>query len=210
MCQNGEEIGSMNIPTERSEVRLASLSEADAEMLFQLVELNRSHLRQWLPWLDASTCVEHTREFIKGTVKRSEESAGFVCGIYFQGVIVGVVGHNSIDKANRISYPGYWLSRTHTGRGIMSCAVAALIHHAFTELDLNRIEIRVAVGNHKSQAIADRLGFVREGVVREAEWLYDRFVDHTVNGLLRSAWMTRPIAVCSPVFSPETVHRDAH
>ena len=182
----------MNIPTDRSELSLTFVSEADAETLFRLVDLNRSYLRQWLPWLDSSTCVEHTREFIKGVVKRSEETAGFVCAIRFQGSIVGVVGHNAIDKSNRISYPGYWLSEAHTGRGIMSCAVRSLINHAFTELDLNRIDIRVAVGNHKSQAIPDRLGFVREGVVREAEWLYDRFVDHTVNGLLRSDWMARP------------------
>jgi len=181
----------MNIPTDRLEVRLASLSEADAEALSQLIELNRARLRLWLPWLDASTCVEHTREFIKGTVKRAEASAGFVCGIWFRGSIVGVVGHNSVDKANRISYPGYWLSQTHTGQGIMSCAVSALIRHAFAELDLNRIDIRVAVGNHKSQAIPDRLGFVREGVIHQAEWLYDRFVDHTVYGLLRSAWIAR-------------------
>lgn len=182
----------MNIPTDRPEVNLAFLTEADADFLFRLVDLNRSHLRQWLPWLDASTCVEHTKEFIQGTVKRAAASAGFVCAVRFQGSIVGVVGHNSIDKGNRISYPGYWLCESHTGQGIMSCAVRALINHAFTELDLNRIDIRVAVGNHKSQAIPDRLGFVREGVVREAEWLYDRFVDHTINGLLRADWANGP------------------
>ncbi|MEI6083645.1 MAG: GNAT family protein [Verrucomicrobiota bacterium] len=178
----------MVITTDNLEVSLRLLAENDAEALCRLVDQNRAHLRQWLPWLDGSTSVEHTREFIKGTIKRHEESAGFVCAICFQSSIVGVVGHNSIDKANRISYPGYWLSQSHTGRGIMTTAVRALIEHAFAELDLNRIDIRVAVGNQKSQGVADRLGFAREGVIRQAEWLYDRFVDHTVNGLLRSSF----------------------
>ena len=182
----------MIIATDNPEVSLRLLAEADAEVLFKLVDQNRSYLHQWLPWLDASTRVEHTREFIKGTVKRFEESAGFVCAINYQGSIVGVVGHNSIDKDNRISYPGYWLSETHTGKGIMTCAVRSLIEHAFSELDLNRIDIRVAVGNNKSQAIPDRLGFRKEGVIRQAEHLYERFVDHTINGLLRSDWVTKP------------------
>ena len=180
------------IATDNPEVRLRLLAEADAEVLFKLVDQNRAYLRQWLPWLDASTRVEHTREFISGTVKRFEESAGFVCAIDFQSSIVGVVGHNSIDKDNRISYPGYWLSESHMGRGIMRCAVRSLIGHAFTELDLNRIDIRVAVGNKKSQAIPDRLGFRKEGVIRQAERLYERYVDHTVNGLLRSDWVSLP------------------
>jgi ribosomal-protein-serine acetyltransferase len=181
----------MTICTDNPDITLTLLSEADAEPLCCLVDQNRTYLRQWLPWLDAPTCVEHTEEFIRGTEKHFREGTGFVCAIRLQDSVVGVVGHNSIDKSNRISYPGYWLSEAHTGRGIMTCAVRSLINHAFTELDLNRIDIRVAVGNRRSQAVADRLGFVREGVIREAEWLYDHFVDHAVNGLLRSAWSAK-------------------
>lgn len=178
----------MVIPTGNPDIRLRLLAETDADSLFRLMNQNRAYLRQWLPWLDGSTRVEHTQEFIHGVVQRHAESAGFVCAIILRGAMVGVVGHNSIDKSNRVSYPGYWLSESHTGRGIMTAAVRALIHHAFTELNLNRIDIRVAVSNHKSQAIPDRIGFAREGVIREAEWLYDHFVDHTVNGLVRANW----------------------
>ena len=52
-------------------------------------------------------------------------------------------------------------------------------------MKLNKIEIRVATENVKSRALPERFGFKEEGVIRDAEWLYDRYVDHVVYGLLR-------------------------
>jgi ribosomal-protein-serine acetyltransferase len=70
----------------------------------------------------------------------------------------------------------------------MTKGCQALISYAFNDLELNRIEIRCATGNRKSCAIPERLGFVKEGVVRQAEWLYDHFVDHIIYGMLASEW----------------------
>jgi ribosomal-protein-serine acetyltransferase len=53
---------------------------------------------------------------------------------------------------------------------------------------LHRLEVRCAVANARSRAIPERLGFRLEGTIREAEWLYDRFVDHAVYGLLEAEW----------------------
>jgi ribosomal-protein-serine acetyltransferase len=70
----------------------------------------------------------------------------------------------------------------------MTASVRRLINYGFGDLNLNRIEIRVAVGNQPSQAICDRLGLKEEGILRQAEWLYDHFVDLRVNSVLRSEW----------------------
>ena len=171
---------------ETTELRLLEL--CDTETLFSLININRQHLRQWLPWLDANTEVKDSFDFIKSTQKQFADKKAAVLGIWFKGELVGVVGHNSIDWAHRISYPGYWLSERFVGQGIMTAACKALAGHAFRELELNRIDIRCAVGNHKSCAIPKRLGFTHEGTIRQAEWLYDTFVDHNVFGMLASDW----------------------
>lgn len=68
----------------------------------------------------------------------------------------------------------------------MTNACQAVIDYCFNELNLKRIEIRVATENHKSLAIPERLGFEKEGCLRSVEWLYDHFVDHVVFGLINN------------------------
>jgi ribosomal-protein-serine acetyltransferase len=83
---------------------------------------------------------------------------------------------------------GYWLAKSQMGRGYMTAAVKALIDEGFQQLALNRIQARVATGNYQSQAVCDRLGLKKEGVLRQAEWLYDHYVDLTMNSVLRTEW----------------------
>jgi ribosomal-protein-serine acetyltransferase len=83
---------------------------------------------------------------------------------------------------------GYWLAKSQTGRGIMTAAVKALIAEGFENLGLNRIQARVATGNHPRQAVCERAGLKREGVLRQAEWLYDHYIDLTMNAVLKSEW----------------------
>ncbi|SMP51281.1 GNAT family N-acetyltransferase [Anoxynatronum buryatiense] len=170
----------------RLELRLLELSQADA--LFRLTEENRGYLRQWLPWLDAIQRVEDTGRFIESTQEQHMSNSGFQAGIWSEERLVGIIGHHGINWPNRSTSLGYWLGEAHSGSGIMTAACRAVVAHAFEEWHLNRVEIRCATGNHKSRAIPQRLGFVAEGVLREAEWLYDHYVDHVVYAMLASEW----------------------
>ncbi len=167
---------------------LKLLEPCHAEMLFALVDANREYLRQWLPWLDENVAVSDSLDFIRATQKQLANNDGFVAGIWHRGELVGVVGHNRIGWEDRISYPGYWLGAQWQGRGIMTKACRALIDHAFAELKLNRVEIRCAVGNSRSRAIPVRLGLHEESVIRQAEWLYDKYVDHLVYSISVREW----------------------
>jgi ribosomal-protein-serine acetyltransferase len=173
------------------DIVLDLLDEAQAEELFALVDANRAYLREWLPWLDQNTAVDHTRAFIRATRKQHEERNGLTCGIRLRGTLVGVIGLHAIDWPNRKTSIGYWLAQSHQGRGIVTRACRALLSYVFDELGLNCVEIGCAPGNAKSRAIPERLGFTREGVLRQREWLYDHFVDHVVYGLLAEEWRQR-------------------
>ena len=156
--------------------------------LFRVTDENRDHLRRWLPWLDGTKTVADSEAFVASMLRSFAETGAFACGIWHDGRLCGVVGYNRVDWSNKIAYPGYWLAESFQGKGIMTSCCRALLIHAFEEYALNRVVITVATENQKSQRIPDRLGFSREGVNREAEWLYDHYVDHTVNGLLKTEW----------------------
>jgi len=70
----------------------------------------------------------------------------------------------------------------------MTEAVRALVEYAFDAWKLNRVEIRAAVGNAKSRAIPERLGFMEEGLLREAERIGVRYEDLVVYAMLAKDW----------------------
>lgn len=94
-----------------------------------------------------------------------------------------------MNWANKSTSIGYWLGERYQGKGIMTKSCKSFIEYAFKELNLNKIEIRCAEQNFRSRAIPERLGFVKEGIIREAEWLNDHFVSHVVYGILAREWL---------------------
>jgi ribosomal-protein-serine acetyltransferase len=174
-----------------ADVSLVLLEEQHAPALFALVDANRAHLRRWLPWLDANTRPEHTAAFIRTSLHQFALRTSLACGIRFQGELVGVCDLHRIDHVNRRTSIGYWLAEPFSGRGIATRACRGLLDYGFGELALNRIAIDCAAGNTRSCAIPERLGFVREGLLRQREWLYDRHLDMVVYSMLASEWRTQ-------------------
>lgn len=170
------------------EIYLKLVDQNDAVRLFQLTDRSRIYLREWLPWLDDTNSVYDTRNFIKHSRDGFSRHKNMNTAVVYKDKVVGIAGFNEFDWTNRSGSIGYWLDKHYTGHGIIVRSVKALIHFAFAELKMNRVEIRAATGNVKSRAVAERLGFQYEGCIREAEWLYDHFVDHAVYGMLAKEW----------------------
>lgn len=170
------------------ELILRVLRPSEAGALFSLVQKNRAHLREWLPWVDATRGPVDTRKFLEISYAGFMKGAGFNFGIRYHGGLVGIIGFHGFDMANRVTSLGYWLSKDACGKGIMRQSVAACIRYAFVERGMNRLYIRCASGNFRSKRIPESLGFIHEGTQREAEWLYDHYVDLDVYSLLASEW----------------------
>lgn len=170
------------------EIEIRMLEESDTNEVFALVDRNREHLRRWLIWVDRSDSPEVTRQFIKDSRRRYENKEAMSAGIWYNGQLAGAIGIVQYDWYNRKMEIGYWVSTDRQGKGIITRSVAAMIEDAFQNLGLNRVEIQCATENLRSRAVPERLGFKRDGVMRESSLLNNEFVDKVIYSMLASEW----------------------
>jgi ribosomal-protein-serine acetyltransferase len=172
----------------RDGIHLQIMEERHAEAIFSVVDANREHLRPWLPWVDKTHSSEYTRQFIREALEQFARNEGFSAAIWAHGEIAGAIGFHNVNWLNRNVEMGYWLASGFQGHGIVTDACRALIDYAFTEWELNRVEIRCATGNSRSAAVPKRLGFTLEGTLRQAQWVSDKFYNLFVFGMLVGEW----------------------
>ena len=159
-----------------------------AEPTFEMIDKNRKFLRQWLPFVDNMNKVEQIHTYSKYALERNAagQEAGFV--IFENDKAVGRIGINRIVKENKIGEIGYWIIKSAEGKGIITECSKAMLKYGFTDLGLNRIEIKCAVENIKSARVPEKLNFTKEGILRQAEWLNGKYVDLYLYSLLKSEW----------------------
>lgn len=172
--------------SENTYLKLLDLN--DAEELFALTDRSRDTLREWLLFVDNVKTVKDTERFIHGAMQQYADNNGLQAGIYYEGKLAGVIGYHQINKEHNWTSIGYWLGNDFVGKGLVTNSMRAFIDYAFDYLKVNRIEVRVAVGNIRSRTIPKILGFNEEGRLRDAEWLHDHYVDQVVYGLTAAEW----------------------
>jgi len=169
---------------------LRFLEEADVAELHSVVEANREYLARWMPWAAGQTLAD-TELFVRDTRKQLTDNNGFQTAIIDHERIVGIIGFHGLSWQHRSTSLGYWLAESAQGRGTMTRSVAALLDHAFGVWQLHRVEIRARVENTRSRAVAERVGFKQEGVLRGEERVGDRYADRVLYAMLAGEWPAR-------------------
>ncbi|MGK5037777.1 GNAT family N-acetyltransferase [Janthinobacterium sp. LB3P118] len=174
----------MNLST-FPDISIVPILAQHAEALAELVGNNLEHLQPFLPAVVQLACVDDARAYLCAAAARAASGDILEWHIFSGTALCGSIRLKEIDTADHKASIGYYVGRQFQGRGIASAAVGAVLAHAFGALHLHRIELQCAAGNYASMALAGRLGFAHEGVLRQAEWLNGVFVDLHVYGLLQ-------------------------
>jgi len=159
-----------------------------AEPIFELIDSQRTYLREWLPWVDPTKSPNDTRIFLRDSMRFNRGGQRLTTFVFYEQELAGSLGFVHFNKGCKSGEIGYWLRQELQGKGIMTKSCKRLIDYVFRTKDLNRIEIKVASPNHKSQAIPRRLGFTHEATLREGLFLYDQYYDLELFSLLRKEW----------------------
>lgn len=157
---------------------LRPLHGDDAPAIFSAIDSQREHLGRWLPFVAATHRAEQTQEVVAGMLA---DTANPVFTIRNGRAFAGLIGFKSADATTHTIEIGYWLRSEFQGKGLMTAAVQALCRLAFEEMGMEHVEIRCALGNHRSNRIPQRLGFRLDRVEVRGEQLSDgEFVDLNV------------------------------
>ncbi len=171
------------------EVSLKLLEKSDAARLFEIVDSARDYFREWIEWVDNIKDETDFYPKIEKYAKRYFANEGFKTGLLYQNQLIGVIGFNTMDKKNHRISLGYWIHEGYQGKGIVARSVPFFVNYAFEKLNLNKVEIECGTENQKSRAIPENLGFTEEGTIRAAQYLYGRYQDIVVYGMLKEEWL---------------------
>jgi ribosomal-protein-serine acetyltransferase len=165
---------------------------AIAEAHLALVEANYERLGHWFPdAFQEPPTLDRVRENMAWAGQAWLEGSLLPLSIAVKADdgwrLVGWV-QLEIDGPARSAEVGYWLDAGFVGRGLVTRAVTAVLDHAFGPLGLERIGLRTTIDNHRSQSVAQRLGFTQEGVLREYAAFPDGRRDLVIYGLLAREW----------------------
>ena len=155
-----------------------------AQEFFNLVMDNKKFLSEFLEWTDYYSKPEDAFKYLTSISGINEPSYL----IMVDGKIAG--GHGFVDFNERFKTAeiGYWLSPDFGGRGYVTRGIKFIEDFAFGKCGMNRVQIRVDVNNLKSQAVAVRAGYKKEGVLRQSYVVRGVPCDVIMYSKLKSEW----------------------
>jgi ribosomal-protein-serine acetyltransferase len=173
-------------PVQTERVLLSPIDPADGPELWSVVDGSRWHLERWLPWVPFNNSSEASQRYAEACAADWDSGRAVRFGIrdVHSRELIGVVGLDSCVHLHRSCELGYWLRRTHTGKGLMTEAARAALEFAFQRMGAHRVRCAAATDNYPSLRVVSRLGFRFEGIARQAEFVDQRWVDHAAFGKL--------------------------
>ncbi len=172
------------------EIQLRLLEERHVEDYYALIERNQAYLQAWIAVDAYEGSVETLRAYVKQRLLQFVNGEGYHLGLWYQESLVGIVDYRP-NWRNRTVELGYWLDAALQGKGIVTQACRTMVRHAFEEHQVQKVVISCSIDNPRSRAVAERLGFVQEGILRQVVRLHDRCVDGVFYGLLKEEWQAR-------------------
>jgi|ERR1035437_1371246 ribosomal-protein-serine acetyltransferase len=171
-----------------SRMQLRLLERRDTFELFTLLQENREHLCKWFNWVEDLDTRLKVFYYLHGVKFLERGMEGLQYGILYNNKLIGVVAYNHLERFSNKAQLGYWIANSYEGQGIAREACEKLIDFGFKEMGLNRIEIQCSIDNKRSAKLAERLGFTKEAVLKESEFINRVYVDMVLYRLTHGEW----------------------
>ncbi|MFO7299049.1 MAG: GNAT family protein [Actinomycetes bacterium] len=166
---------------------LQRFTRRDAATLDEAIRSSLAELNQWLPWARMDYSSADTVAFLRESMAAWREDRAWDYSIRWKhdpDRHIGNVSFWPVSRLGKIVEIGYWIRTDETRKGICTEAVDRILQEAFDSMGQHKAVLRIAVGNHASDRVAQKLGFTKEGVLREELLIRGNWVDHSHWSLL--------------------------
>lgn len=164
----------LDFPTEFTTERLLIRMPlpGDGKIVHEAIVASRNELKAWLPFAQKEQTEEETEINIRGSHLEFLKREDLRLLVFHKdtGEFIASSGLHRINWKVRKFEIGYWIDTRQSGKGYMTEAVEGITNFAFTDLQAARVEIRCDTENIKSRAVAERLGFELEGILRNDDF----------------------------------------
>ncbi len=159
-----------NLPEEYCgpRVLLRTYRAGDGPMLWDAVEESREHIEAWLPWSPYHQSPDDSEAYARKCHAQWLLREDFAISIWERasGRFLGGSGMHPKNRSTPAFEIGYWIRKSEEGKGYVSETVRRLTDALFADMGANRVYIRCAVKNVRSNAVPQRLGFPLEGMLK--------------------------------------------
>ncbi len=178
-------------PRHTPRLELRPFRRRDLDALVDAAADSLADLNRWLPWAHSGYGRRDALVFLRDSVSAWGEGRAYDFTIRYltnPGFHVGNVSVWYTSRQSRVGEVGYWIRSSETRKGVATEATARILEVAFDELALHRVVLRIALGNRGSERVAEKLGFTREGLLRQELQVNGEWMDHSVWGLLEDEY----------------------
>ena len=159
----------------------------DVDALYAAARESIEQIYPWMDWCHPRFSRQDSKIWV-GSREKDWKTGGeysFVIADVITKSFLGSCGINGVSRNHKFANLGYWVRTSATRRGAATAATRLLAKFGFQELNLNRIEIVVSVGNRPSERVAEKAGAAREGILRRRLLIGNKSHDATMYSLIR-------------------------
>jgi ribosomal-protein-serine acetyltransferase len=154
--------------SEGGRIALVPVEGSQTKGLYDAIVESRAELSPWMEWMHPAYSIAETEQWVTHCLKawETDSSFGFTIVERHTSQLLGGCSITMDRPAQRNGSLGYWIRTSRTKQGFGSEAASLLAQFGFAQLGLIRIEIFVAAGNIASQRVAEKVGALKEGLLR--------------------------------------------
>jgi ribosomal-protein-serine acetyltransferase len=154
----------------------------DIEPCFNAIRESINELLPWMWWCHRTYSIKDIQIWIESRPDAWEKATEYSFAIIDSkdGSFLGGCGLSNINRTDKCANLGYWVTTSRSRQSVAPASALGVARFAFKKVELNRVEIVIATENKASIRVAEKIGALREGILRKRivvrDTVYDAFM----------------------------------